>query len=267
MRSALLCGRDLGQVGPIETVAEGRAAIALSRGGAAKTYRHTDPNEDAAVFVIGAGGVLAAVADGHGGEYGARVVLEHLLQELAPAACAAESPAGDRASWQDFLYAGVQAAGRCIARYASEHEVGLAPTTLALVVVRPDERTWAWACVGDSHAFRVDGDGAFDVATAASRQRYFLGAPEESWHHDATALGFEPLADARTIVLATDGLSEQGIGLDDPSGTIAELIRAAREIEPGQRSQWIARQVAERANASHRQRSSGDNLAAAVIGP
>ena len=58
VRSAQLHGRDVEAIGAIESVAEGPAAIALSRGGSAKRYEHVDRNEDACSFTIGPGGVL-----------------------------------------------------------------------------------------------------------------------------------------------------------------------------------------------------------------
>jgi serine/threonine protein phosphatase PrpC len=269
VRSALLRGRDCHQLGAIETIAEGAAAIALSRGGAAKVYDYIDPNEDCCLFALGDGGVLVALADGHNGEYGARRLIEAIEAELAPAACASEPPAGDSAGWGDFLYAGVHAAAREIELYAGAHNLELAPTTLSLAVMRPLEGSWAWCCVGDSHAFRVDAEAATDRGARAdpSRRQYFLGKPEETWHRDATSLGCEQLGDSLAIVLATDGLSEDGIGLDDPAAAVLEVVKAAGEIEPGRRSQWSARELAERANASHRKRRSGDNIATAVIRP
>ena len=47
MRTATLIGRDHHVIGALAAVAEGPAAITLSRGGARKTYEHTEPNEDA----------------------------------------------------------------------------------------------------------------------------------------------------------------------------------------------------------------------------
>ena len=85
MRSALLRGRDHTRLGITAAVAEGRAAIALSRGGAPKSYRYRDPNEDAALFVEGEGGILLAVADGHGGCDAAETAVEKLLARFAPA--------------------------------------------------------------------------------------------------------------------------------------------------------------------------------------
>ena len=85
MRSALLRGRDHTRLGITAAVAEGRAAIALSRGGAPKSYRYRDPNEDVALFAEGEGGILLAVADGHGGCDAAETAVEKLLASFAPA--------------------------------------------------------------------------------------------------------------------------------------------------------------------------------------
>ena len=64
MRTALLRGREHVELGAVAAVAEAGVAIALSRGGAAKRYPHSDPNEDAAGFATADAGVCAAVADG-----------------------------------------------------------------------------------------------------------------------------------------------------------------------------------------------------------
>ena len=56
LRLALLRGREHVELGAIDVVAEGSAAIAISLGGAPKRYAHVDPNEDAALLALGAGG-------------------------------------------------------------------------------------------------------------------------------------------------------------------------------------------------------------------
>jgi serine/threonine protein phosphatase PrpC len=266
MRSAQLHGRNTEEIGTIDAVAEGPAAIALSRGGSAKRYEHVDPNEDSCAFAIGDGGVLIAVADGHHGEFGARLAIEYVSQTLAPVVCSREAPASDGAGWADCLYGALREISRQILDYASARQVPPAPTTLALAVVRQHEGYWAWAGAGDSHAFRVREDEAEDVVMRSAR-KYFLGSREESWHRKATALGAEPLAATRSIVLATDGLSEAGIGVEDPAALVQRTVKAAQGIEPGRRTQWLAREIAEQANASHHRQRSGDNIAAAAIGP
>ena len=70
MQTAFLRGRDHQWVGGLELTGVGPVAIALSRGGARKTYSYTDPNEDCVAFAIGEGGQLIVAADGHHGELG-----------------------------------------------------------------------------------------------------------------------------------------------------------------------------------------------------
>ena len=86
MRTALLRGQDHTDLGAIGLVSEGPAAIAICKGGAMKTYSHLDPNEDAACFAIGDGGMLVAVADGHDGASGAEAAVRALL-ELESGTC------------------------------------------------------------------------------------------------------------------------------------------------------------------------------------
>ena len=74
-----------------------------------------------------------------------------------------------------------------------------------------------------------------------------------------------PLEGVRAIVLATDGLSEQGIGVADPGAAVAEALHQAEATAPELRAACAARRVAERALASHREQRSGDNLACAVV--
>ncbi|TFG94511.1 MAG: hypothetical protein E4H11_06630, partial [Myxococcales bacterium] len=85
MRSGLLRGHEHTKIGAVATLAEGRCAIALSRGGYAKGYAHRDPNEDAAAFAFGTDGTLVAVADGHGGHEAAAHAVTVLLTRFAEA--------------------------------------------------------------------------------------------------------------------------------------------------------------------------------------
>src|SRR5262245_56106857 len=68
MRAIALLGRDWPELGPLglADLPDG-GALALSRGAQPKAYPHTDPNEDAALFVRTDAGVLLAVADGFNG--------------------------------------------------------------------------------------------------------------------------------------------------------------------------------------------------------
>ena len=84
MRTQLLCGREHTALGAIGNADGERAAAAISRGGALKTYAYTDANEDAALFAIGSRGTLVAVTDGHAGTEAAEHALLHLRDAFAP---------------------------------------------------------------------------------------------------------------------------------------------------------------------------------------
>ncbi|MEZ4216264.1 MAG: protein phosphatase 2C domain-containing protein [Myxococcota bacterium] len=272
-RAHRLLGARCVEVGSVEGVAQGACAIALSRGGAAKVYDHTEPNEDAAAFAEGAGGVLLAVADGHDGAHGAEAAIAAVVDAIAPAACAATPPVAGGAdagrAWNDWLYAALQTASARAIADAAARRLPPAPTTLAIALVRPGDDLVAWAGVGDSHvlacaAERVEERGW--AALGAHASPHFLGLPEETWHRANTALGCAPLGGLRALALATDGLSEVGIGVDHPEEAVAEALAVARgvAVPPACRAQRFARALAEAALAAHRRRRSGDNVAVAA---
>jgi hypothetical protein len=80
MSTARLHGADHRVLGEIASIAEGGAAIALSRGGAPKRYAHADPNEDAAGFAVSGWGALAVIADAHAGHQAARAAVDRVCR-------------------------------------------------------------------------------------------------------------------------------------------------------------------------------------------
>lgn len=266
MRAALLRGREHETLGAVDAEAEGPAALAISRGGHEKSYAHLDPNEDAAAFALGAEGWLAAVADGHRGFEAAEAALEHLLEHPAPQWTA---PGGvDRESWTRHALAALCDANAQVRRERRDADWG-ARTTLALALVLPAQGALGWAAIGDSHCFRVDAERAVDLVGGgpATPSPFFLGQAEES--SDSLAkkcrIGWEPIGGARAVVLATDGLSETGVGLAEPAAAVAEAVVCARDAPAERRPIEAARGVAERAVAAQRRHRSGDNVAVAVL--
>jgi hypothetical protein len=69
----------------------------------------------------------------------------------------------------------------------------------------------------------------------------------------------------RAIVLATDGLSEAGIGVSNPARAVADSVRAASEQIPDVRPLAAARGLAERALDAQRRNVAGDNVATACV--
>jgi serine/threonine protein phosphatase PrpC len=138
---------------------------------------------------------------------------------------------------------------------------------LAIALARPREDRLSVAAVGDSHIFRIDAEGATELGwqTLGRENPHYLGPEEETWHRPNAALSETPLSGTRCLVLVTDGLSEPGIGVDDPAAVLSAASSEARSVELARRPQWLARRIVELAQESHRRHRSGDNVAAAVL--
>jgi hypothetical protein len=66
------------------------------------------------------------------------------------------------------------------------------------------------------------------------------------------------------VILATDGISEPGIGVDVPEFSVSECAAGADRFAPELRPLELARNVAEAALAAHRRHRAGDNIATAA---
>ena len=277
MRSALLRGQDHRLVGALACVAEGPAAITLSRGGARKTYDYVEENEDATFFAYAdqatEGGLIVAVADGHHGSSGALAVLEHIETELAPGWIAPDSSldnALDSAqTWTDRALDALVACNDAVLARAGRLGIPSAPTTLSLALVRPAENLVAYACVGDSHLFCVDAGGARDLgwASTGEHRSFFLGgaALVREELAERSIVGTRSLSGVDALALATDGLSERGIGVDDPERAAFEAIEAARSANPELRALEACKHLSRTAMRAQREHQAGDNVGCAVL--
>jgi serine/threonine protein phosphatase PrpC len=273
VRSARLLGHQHHALEAVAAVAEGPVAITLCRGGARKTYYHTDPNEDAACFAFGAFGILVAVADGHHGARGAELAVEWLLANRAPEWTGSGGPA-DPDAWQESARETLQAIHREVLSQGESLRVEPAPTTLSLALVRPEAGLLLHASVGDSHVFLArqndpKGHEARDLAwsTTGRRRCAFLGEryEGEGLREEHWVVGCEPLDEARAVLLATDGLSEVQIGVEDPAAAAAGAVEHALDSKPSLRALEACRKLTETALDAHRRNAAGDNMSAAVI--
>lgn len=273
MKSARLLGHEHHVIDEVAAIAEGAAAITLSRGGAPKTYPYTDPNEDAACFAIGPGGLLAAVADGHYGARGAACAIDWVLANIAEAWTNAAAPHPSKTGWEEAAASSLQAIHTAVIEQSAAMHLAPAPTTLSLVLVRPGEDLLVHASVGDSHAFRVVPNGesfaAVDMGwtTTGKPTSHFLG---ESYEGDRLEprqyiVGCEPIGSTCAIVLASDGLSERGIGVEDPPAAAAEAVAHGASLDAELRPLETCKHLTEAAMSSHRTKRSGDNISAAVL--
>lgn len=285
MRTILLAGRDHTETGAIEVQAGERVAVAISRGGAPKLYDYTDPNEDATLCAEGPGGLLTAVADGHWGHDGARAALECIadIAGRAPGAASAPGAAGaatradppvapvggwldsetrEAEVWRRELVAAVRAAHDAVLR---THMGERRPrTTLSLALVRPREGWIFAAAVGDSHVFRVDAEGAVELGWPRRSPARFLGhrKVDSTWVERATRIATSAAGGAWGVAAATDGLSEAGIGCEEPDRAVHRAFAKARAGGEGARG--AARGVAEAANAEQRANGAGDNVGVSI---
>jgi len=248
-------------------VADGPAAIALSRGGARKTYPHSDPNEDAAAFALGEAAAWVAVADAHKGAAASEAALEHLLATRGATWTGAALPSADawRAAVLEALWETHQAVLRAAGRL---HQPG-SRTTLALAVHHREAGRILYASAGDSHVFRVAEEGTADLAAPGHpcSPRYFLGSEtlRREDLEERAVVGDVSAAGLGALVLATDGVSERGIGLSHPDREVEALASAIAADRPEAPALDLARGLAERANAAQRRRASGDNVAVAAL--
>ena len=266
MIPARLHGRKHELLGRIAAIAEGPCAIAISRGGARKTYHYKHPNEDAAAFAIGEGGTLAVVADAHGGRDASEIAVEALLRDAAAEWTAASAEAV-MADWQNRVRAAIAGVHREILQAIGRGTVETSRTTLAFALARPADGRIAIGSVGDSHVFALTADGPHDLARAADVASAFLGDPADTEEdlHDRCIAALHPIAATRALVLVTDGLSEHGIGVESPNVAIVEATDRAALEQAELRPLTAARRVVEAAVEAHVHNKAGDNVASAVV--
>jgi serine/threonine protein phosphatase PrpC len=273
MRTGVLRGQDHKRVGALACIAEGPAAITLSRGGARKTYDHVEQNEDATCFAFVEdavdGAQLIAVADGHHGSSGSLAVIEHIRTDLALRWLAPGFSIGDEPSWRLHALNALVECNDAVLIRAGELGIPSAPTTLCLALVRPGEARIGYACAGDSHLFRVDGEAAEDLgwAVTGERRSYFLGGRTRTANEiePESVVGAIPLAGVDAVILATDGLSERNIGVPDPAAAAFEAILAARAADPALRPLEACKHLSQTAMRAQREQKAGDNIGCAVL--
>jgi serine/threonine protein phosphatase PrpC len=270
METAFLRGRDHQLVGRLELEGVGPAAVALSRGGAPKTYSHTDPNEDCVAFALGDGGQLVVAADGHHGDLGSEAAVEAILEEFAPAWTAPTGPVAGHEQWRVQGVEALMRANRAILDVAGRNGLPPAPTTFVLALLRPAEDLLLHLSIGDSHLFAVDDGEAVELGGRDTSLRFtpFLGYQEASPELIGKfgRIGARGLTSLRAIVLATDGLSEPGIGVAEPSRAVFGAVsRSAQDTPPDRRAVDTCRSVVEIAMRAHRQQKAGDNMGCSVV--
>jgi hypothetical protein len=93
---------------------------------------------------------------------------------------------------------------------------------------------------------------------------HFLGSPSRTLETLEIRVDSQPLGATRALVLATDGLSEHGIGVDHPPEAVSAAVAHAELATPELRALVAARHLLEQALAAHRRHHAGDNVATAL---
>jgi hypothetical protein len=262
VNAVLLAGRDFTEVGTVGEAAADRIAVALSRGGAEKRYDYTDPNEDVALAASGRHGALVAVADGHWGSRAAEVALAQLRDGCVESFLDGEGRSAE--SWyQDVLHALVAVNDAILAAHLPPDE--RPRTTLAVAFARPREDLLVLASAGDSHLFAASETQVSELLTRP-RKTWFLGNAKRKPSELAKEVRIEirPLGDVRAVFAVTDGISEHGIGVDDPGGAVKSAVARANAAPAGAYAPVAARAVLDAALAAHVENDAGDNIAVAV---
>ena len=269
MSTLWLLGRDFTGTAEVGAKAGKQIGIALAKGGAAKLYAHQDPNEDACLAMEGDAGALLAVADGHGGEEGARVAIEH-LRDAARTWCDERGRQSDE-TWRERLTGTFVAIHEAVLALRQRDDAGklkrAARTTLSLALLRrPEGRVFACS-VGDSHVYRVDDDECHDLAWPRGASTHFLGSAKLTRTNidEALFLNACPAEGHVALVVATDGLSEPGIGAADPKALVREAIAEARERPNAERASAAAQRIVDETCEAQHQNGAGDNVAVAVV--
>jgi serine/threonine protein phosphatase PrpC len=240
---AVLWGKDHLELDEVATRAAGaRSAVAITRGRHRKAYRYTDPNEDAAVAVVGPRATLLAVADGHNGWAATEAVISTVVDAFGADPPPADVP--DQVMVDLF-----HRAGQAVLAITGRPEAVAPESRTTLVVALLAGRHLQWASFGDSAVYSVS--QAAETALAKP-QHLFVGYPMPRRAMDwGLERGTVQLTEGEWVVVATDGFVDFARPFPtalfapdaDPLEVAAGLVAAACDG------------------------GAGDNVAVAVAGP
>ncbi len=162
------------------------------------------------------------------------------------------------------------ACNRAILDIAGRTRLPPAPTTFVAALVRPEDDLLLHLSVGDSHVFAVEQGRAMELGGRDPEWRFtpFLGYEEAKPEllEQYAKIGVQRVSQLQAVVLATDGLSEPGIGLEDPGRAVSLAVeRAALDAPLDRRAVDVARDVVEAAMQAHASQKAGDNMGCSVL--
>ena len=187
---------DLDRVAVAASSAE--VAVAITRGRHRKAYAYTDPNEDAAVAVVGRRATLLAVADGHNGWAATEAAMTAVVSDLG------DDPP-PRLS-DDELVDLFHRASRAVLDVTERPGFPTPDSRTTLVLALVSTGSVQWASFGDSAVYLVT--GASSAQLSQSRHR-FVGYPMPRQAVDHLLdRGTLEVAPGSWIVVASDGFAD-----------------------------------------------------------
>ena len=170
-------------------------AVAITRGRHRKAYAYTDPNEDAAVAVVGRRATLLAVADGHNGWAATEAAMTAVVSSIG------DDPPPQLSD--DELVDLFHDAGRAVLDVTERPGFPTPDSRTTLVIALVSPGSVQWASFGDSAAYLVT--GAAGAKLSQSRHR-FVGypMPRQAVEH-LLDRGTTEVPDGAWVVVASDG--------------------------------------------------------------
>lgn len=216
-------------------------AVAITRGRHRKAYAYTDPNEDAAIAVVGARATLLAVADGHNGWAATEAAMTTVVDALS------DDPPPHLAD--DELVDLFHRAGEAVLDITERPGFATPDSRTTLVLALVSGRTVQWASFGDSAVYLVTGAGAGRLSSAQHR---FVGYPMPRRAVDHLLdRGVAQVPEGGWVVAASDGFVD--FARPFPTATFAQANDA----------ETVARDLVVAACEG----GAGDNVAVAVTRP
>lgn len=193
---AVLWGKDHVDLDQITVEAPtARVAVAITRGRHLKAYGYTDPNEDAAVAVVGSRTTLLAVADGHHGWAATEAAVTTVVEALGEDPPPSLSDEG----MVDLFHR----AGEAVLDVTDRPGSPTPDSRTTLVVALLTGSTLQWASFGDSAVYVVTAAAA---STLSSPHHRFVGYPMPRRAVDFLLdRGTTEVPEGAWVVLASDG--------------------------------------------------------------
>lgn len=258
-----LYGRRFQTQGASGSITCNLAAAAICQGGAPKRYDHTDPNEDSVLIAEGPSAVLMAVADAHGGKKASEVAIDWLATH-----CALRWTRGgmEKESWRlNATYAFLNINDAIIQE--NDRTGQSSCTTMVMCLLYHDRNIGFFATAGDSLAYLVGSTWVELAFNSSLPEEFFLGNLKHTLDSiSAKCLVSDFLLDSTSaVVLATDGISREGIGFENPAAAILNISKSSHlglsqtcaPLSFANRILWAARRA-------QKQNDSGDNIAVTV---